>query len=263
MIIWKRSSMSTQTEIRQQRILEALSEAGRMSVATLADTFETSSITIRRDLIALTELGLIKRNHGGAELTDSKLGLHITARHFEKMVLKKPKQKALIAEAAANMILDGQSVIIGNGTTTNLMAEHLANRAILVLTYSLPLITALQNSRCEILIPGGHLYKAQGAILSASDDFITDFAATHYFVGAHSVDMSGSREFDPLLVSVERRMAARSHQTIVLADSSKFQHPSGQLSLPLSNIDKIISDDQLSESHKHQLRSNNVDVICC
>lgn len=246
--------MTVLLDTRRQQIVNVLTENGALSIEALAEHLGVSPATVRRDLAALTSSGHLRRIRGGAEIAPSAGALR-DARVFDQVSSVNGGHKDRIARAAAGLVQPGQTVILANGTTTFRMAEHLAPMDVHVATYSLPVVFALQSARCGLAVLGGFLYRGQGAILTGGDDQLSDLNAVFFFVGAHSVDGHGSRETDPLLVSVERRMASRALKTVLLVDSSKFEQPSGLLSLPMERIDAVITDTRISADMRAMLEA--------
>src|ERR1700675_3691538 len=109
-------------EERRRAILEILGREGRVLVLELAKRFETSQVTIRKDLEALHAHGLIHRTHGGALPAREGAAEDPTRREKEKL---HRQEKLRIAEAAAGMVQEGQVVILDSGTTTTEIARAL------------------------------------------------------------------------------------------------------------------------------------------
>ena len=125
--------------------MRALSGTEAVSVTALARLTGVSAVTIRRDLKELAHKGLVTRVHGGA-LRAPKRG---TAHPFPLRKTQDLEAKHLLAKATARLIDDGESVILDNGTTCDLVAENLAGRDITVLALSLRAAVTLAEA------PGG------------------------------------------------------------------------------------------------------------
>ena len=97
-------------EERRRAILELLNRDGRVLVADMAQQFETSQVTIRKDLEILHSHGLVHRTHGGALPSREGALEDPTLREKEKF---HRKEKLHIAQAAARMVSEGQVVILG------------------------------------------------------------------------------------------------------------------------------------------------------
>jgi DeoR-like helix-turn-helix domain/DeoR C terminal sensor domain len=110
------------SEERRRHILEILNRDGRVLVGDLATQFRTSQVTIRKDLDALQAHGRIYRSHGGALPARESALEDPSLREEEKL---HRKEKMHVAAAAANMVRDGQVVILASGTTTTAIASAL------------------------------------------------------------------------------------------------------------------------------------------
>src|SRR5512133_2207233 len=109
-------------EERRRAILDLLTHQGRVLVTELASQFETSQVTIRKDLEILHAHGLVHRTHGGAlPAREGALG-DPTLREKEKL---HRQEKQRIAEVAAGLVKEGQVVILDSGTTTTAIARAL------------------------------------------------------------------------------------------------------------------------------------------
>ena len=103
---------------RETIILELLSEAGKLDVTELADRLGVSQVTVRKDLDALEQKGILRREHGcanfgGRDDINNRLALHY-------------EEKKLIAKRAAEMVEAGETVMIENGSCCALLAEEIA-----------------------------------------------------------------------------------------------------------------------------------------
>jgi DeoR/GlpR family transcriptional regulator of sugar metabolism len=142
-------------EERHQQILELLGSEGRVLAADLSSRYSVSEDTIRRDLRELARSGRIQRVHGGA------LPRRAEAVPFVSRQQIDIESKTGIARAAADMIRDGQVVMIDGGTTNLRIASYLSReRSTTIVTNSLPLALALaDHPKVSVLMLGGNLLK--------------------------------------------------------------------------------------------------------
>ena len=224
-------------DFRRQRILELLAQEGQVKVIQLSELFHTTPVTIRSDLAALEKDGYLKRVTGGAVQT---------VRNFYTMDAQQRKNynseaKAAVAKATAELIDDGDTLLINSGTTTLLIAAELKKRNSLnIVTNSMAVAVDLASCPTfRVLLLGGEVnaqysfsygntaleqlsrYKADKAILSID--------------GIHS--QAGITTYHAEESPICRMMMERSHETIVAADFSKFGFES------FSNIADIQSAD--------------------
>jgi DeoR family transcriptional regulator, ulaG and ulaABCDEF operon transcriptional repressor len=150
---------------RWQQILTMVRERRVIRVTALMKELSASSATLRRDLVKLEEMGQLKRVHGGAEAIEVAQQSHLSTRAFNVSQTLNAERKRAVAEIAAGLCDDGDSIIINAGSTTWFMAEFLRNKRIQVLTNSVPISHELiATSQCRIVLPGGEVYREQGII---------------------------------------------------------------------------------------------------
>ena len=144
--------MSDSPHERRRTILRSLSPTTVHSVQALSRLTGVSVITIRRDLAELAHEGLVTRVHGGA-LRAPRRG---AARPASMRRRQDVEIKRRLAQATAQLIEDGEAVIIDSGTTCEMVAEQLAGRDIRVLCLSLSAAVALASTPGPIVtVPGG------------------------------------------------------------------------------------------------------------
>jgi len=152
------------TEERRERILTELRRDGRVLATDLSKALSVSDDTIRRDLDALAEMGLLQRVHGGA-LQRARINEDYTARQADEAIAKQS-----IARATAALIHPGQIVILDGGTTALAVAQHLPKQLeATVITTSPPVAVALAaHPGIEVITIGGRLYRYAMVAVGAS-----------------------------------------------------------------------------------------------
>jgi DeoR/GlpR family transcriptional regulator of sugar metabolism len=251
---------------RQREILAALEGDGIVSVAQLAERFGSSTITIRRDLIDLKRQGKLSRTHGGATLVAN---LHAYARYeggtFEDRASTHGARKRRIAERAAQLVSDGDSLLINAGSTTTEFARALADRQNLqVVTNGLTVAFELsKNPTCGVFLLAGTLDRKKMATVSqpgAQD--LAGIRAPSSFLGVVGLRLPDG---PMMLTQQEARMnqafVEASTDVTLLIDSSKFEAEAMFLAAPLDRVSRVITDDGISLSHKMQLERIGIEVI--
>src|SRR3712207_6170208 len=109
---------------RQAEIVDALQDHGFQSVRDLADRFEVTQSTIRRDLERLEAMDLIKRTHGGAIPVQQSETPHQFKEELHRA------EKAAIGRAMAERVLENQTILLAGGTTTLEVARHLDHQGL-------------------------------------------------------------------------------------------------------------------------------------
>ncbi|MDG6232011.1 DeoR/GlpR family DNA-binding transcription regulator [Glaesserella parasuis] len=244
------------TQQRRQIIVGLVQEQGEVSVEYLAHLFETSEVTIRKDLTALEESGFLLRRYGGA----IKLPTEMNEESQEQL----SKQKLAIASAAANQIRDHNRIIIDSGSTTGALVKALHHSGLVVMTNSLALANELIALECEptVLMTGGtwdaRSESFQGKVAA---NVLRSYDFDQLFIGADGLDLTrGTTTFNEL-IGLSQVMAEVSREVIVLIESQKIGRKMPNLELEWQQIDKLITDDQLDPNVKQQIEVLGVEVI--
>ena len=248
------------TQQRRHAIVTLLAERGELSVDWLARDFDTSEVTIRKDLAELERNGLLLRRYGGAIPVPQELVADVP--EAEQV----SKRKQAIARAAAELIRDHNRIIIDSGSTTAALIPELGKRrGLVVMTNSLAVAAALRELENEptLLMTGGtwdpHSEAFQGQV---AEQVLRSYDFDQLFVGAAGVDpLRGTTTFNEL-VGLSRVMAEVAREVVVLAESHKVGRKIPNLELPWSRIDTLITDTGLSAALKIQIEQQGVQVIC-
>ncbi len=132
------------TQQRRHTIVSLLTEQGQVSVDALSQRFETSEVTIRKDLAELEKNGLLLRRYGGA--------VPVPQEMVSEQAVKVSKQKQSIADTAAARIRDHNRIVVDSGTTTAALIPLLdKKRGLVVMTNSLQVANAIRELEHEPL----------------------------------------------------------------------------------------------------------------
>lgn len=206
---------------RQQAMLDRVRQQGFVSVEALAQYFEVTAQTIRRDINALCEQGLLRRYHGGAGLPSSIENVDYSARQVLCLA-----EKQRIAALVAQHIPDQASLFITLGTTTEEVAKALMDhRDLRVITNNLNVATILSdNPEFEVIVAGGVVRRRDRGITGeATIDFISQFKVDYGVIGISGIDQDGTLlDFDYREVRVQRAIIANSRRVFLAADHTKF-----------------------------------------
>lgn len=246
------------TQQRRHTIITELNTHGEVSVDTLAKRFETSEVTIRKDLAALESSGLLLRRYGGAV----SLPREITEPNQHKV----SKRKYAISKEAAKLIKDHNRIIIDSGRTTSTLVNELGSKkGLVVMTNSLSSADELQRMENEptILMTGGtwdpQSESFQGQV---AEQVLRAYDFDQLFIGADGIDITrGTTTFNEL-IGLSRVMAEVSREVIVMVESDKFSRKIPNLELPWDDIDTLITDDDLPSAVKIKLEKQGVNLIC-
>lgn len=242
---------------RKKKVLELLTEDQSLSVSKIAAELGVSGVTVRADLNALAEEGLIVRTHGGA----------VPAFHSHILERQKDKKgvKTAIAKCAANMVENGDTIIITAGTTTSLIARYLLGKQnIHVVTNStLILPYARINPSLRVTLIGGEFQPSEEAMVGPlALEALNQFYVSKAFIGVDGVSAKqGFTAHSLQSAELVRKMAEQADTVIAISDSSKFGKPGFARILPLSGVDTLVTDADLGKQARNALEENNVKII--
>lgn len=249
------------TEERLSKIVELLAGDRRATVSDLSRLLDVSESTIRRDLSLLQKQGLVKRTHGGAVPAAS------TA--FEPSFVQKEiefiEEKDLIGRKAAEMIEEGETVILDSGTTTLQIARHCKHkRNLSVVTNSVHIALELSGSQeIEVIVVGGSLRKNTYALVGpVAEDGLRGLYADKVFLGVNGISPDQGLSTPNIVeASVKRVMLESAREAIVVADHSKVGRATFASIAPIHRIQALISDPGLSELDQRAIEERGVRVI--
>ncbi|MAZ16770.1 MAG: ArsR family transcriptional regulator [Ahrensia sp.] len=243
---------------RQQQIIEILRDRPFASVRELQEQLGVSAATVRRDIDKIDEAGNARKVYGGVSALDTTARNPAFARPYDENRDLAVDAKLQIAELAATMVADGDSVIINGGSTCFHLGAKLADRNIRVFTNSMPLAAYLgENGKCSLTVAGGELHREPRVLYSTQP--ITYFASK-FFVGAQGINGEGLRESHPLMVKSIQELSRNVDQIVVLADSRKFSIQARNLALPLSRVGTLITDEGLTDQDAKMLEEAGVTI---
>ncbi len=244
---------------RQQKILEAVRNTGRVAVEELADSFAVTPQTIRRDLNRLCDAGQLTRVHGGAVLHS---GVANTAYAARKNMSREAKEN--IGRLCAAEIPDDASLFINIGTTTEAVAEALRGRRdLLVITNNLNVANIMAtNPDCGVMVTGGMLRRSDGGLVGESTlDAVRQFKADYAIIGVSAIDEDGSLlDFDYREVRVAQAIIANARKVFLVADASKLNRPAPVRIGHISDIDALFTDQPLPDVLARICRDHDVRV---
>ncbi len=227
---------------RQARLLEEVRAQGSASIEALAEQFQVTLQTVRRDVQRLAEAGLLARFHGGVRLPSSTTE-NIAYRQRQAL---QAEGKARIARAIAQRVPNGCSLIMNIGTTIEAVARELIrHRGLRVITNNLHVASILiDNPDCEVIIAGGVVRALdRGIVGEATVDFISQFKVDIGLIGISGIEADGTlRDYDYREVKVARTIIDHSREVWLAADHSKFHRPAMVQLAPLADIDRIFTD---------------------
>jgi DeoR family transcriptional regulator, aga operon transcriptional repressor len=247
-------------EERRRAILEALRLDGRVLVEELAKRFRTSQVTIRKDLEILHSAGKLHRTHGGALPAHESALEDPTLREKEKL---HRKEKVQIANAAANMVEEGQVVILDSGTTTTAISRALRHhKNLTIITNALNIAAELAGSSLDVILTGGTLRKNSFSLVGPiAEETLRRLNADILFLGVDGFDVQYGLSTPNLLeAKVNRAMMDVARLVVAVCDSSKFGRRSLSLIAPPSDVHRVITDRLAPKHDIEKLRKAGIHI---
>jgi len=248
---------------RQAQLLAEVRNRGSVSVEALAEQFDVTLQTVRRDVKLLADAGLLARFHGGVRVPSS------TTENIEylqrQMLNEGAKQR--IARRVAAAVPMGCSLIINIGTTTEAIArELLRHRGLRVITNNLNVAAILSdNPDCEVIVAGGIVRsRDRGIVGELTVDFIKQFKVDIGLIGISGIEADGTlRDYDYREVKVARAIIEHSREVWVGADHSKFNRPAMVEVARIDQIDTLFTDAAPPPPFPHLLTQAGVNCVTC
>jgi DeoR family fructose operon transcriptional repressor len=241
---------------RYAKIMQLLMKNKTISVNELCETLQVSEATIRRDLTHLENEDKLERTHGGACINDS-IRLNYEESFNQKEQIASDEKKR-IAKRAFEFIQPNDSIVLDSGTTTLELARLIGESTLplLIITNATTISTIIsQNEQVEFYVLGGKVrLNTQATVGTMAIDMLKRFNVSKAFVGVNGITVeNGLTTPDLEEADIKKAMLSIADERIVLTDSTKFQKVARCQIAPLSMIDKIITDTQLSSSYYEKL----------
>jgi DeoR/GlpR family transcriptional regulator of sugar metabolism len=249
------------SEPRRRKILDWIQEEGSARVRELATAFQVSEATIRQDLERLEQEGQVTREHGGAFLNTvpTQVGT-MTLHHQENM-----DQKRRIGALAADLVKDGETIILDAGTTTTEIALRLVNRRNLtVITNALNIAIILGAVPGNAVhMPGGQ-FKAPTLSLSGdkSVEYFRNIFAGKLFLATAGVALDAGLTYPSFAdLQLKEAMIKAASRVYLVADASKINKSSFTRLGSLEMIHAFITDSGISQADANAFRGRGIEML--
>ncbi|MBS3967747.1 MAG: DeoR/GlpR transcriptional regulator [Truepera sp.] len=247
-------------EDRLHYILNQVRQSGKGIVGELSAAAGVSNITLRRDLKELAEQGLIRRVHGGV--------VYPAQSPQEAPVIQRMKEnrsfKERIAKVASALIQDGESLFIGSGSTTALVARGLKGRSLSVVTNAITVVNELAGQEgVNVVVLGGMLRASELSMLGhITAQALKEVRVSKVIIGIHAIDLRAGLTNDYLPeVLTDRAILDLGSQVVLVADHSKFGKVASAFLAPLERLSTVVTDDQTDAGMLSALRQLGITVV--
>jgi DeoR family transcriptional regulator, fructose operon transcriptional repressor len=237
---------------RRQRVFEVVLARHTVAVTELAELFDVSAMTIRRDLQALEEQGLVEAVHGGARSSlQSPFELSFAQRELVDVAAKRA-----IGRLAASLVADGEAVALDASTTTLQVARNLVGRRrVTVVTNGIKAAAELgHRPGIEVIVTGGQLHQTASLVGPFARATVEQLRVDWLFFSVTGITdglaLTGPSEFD---AEIKAALMAIARRVVLVADSTKFGRDSYVRVAPLSAVHAVVSDSWLAPAWQERI----------
>jgi DeoR family transcriptional regulator of aga operon len=246
---------------RRAKIIQELQQNGKVDVSELSKNCGVSEVTIRNDLIQLEQKGMLIRTRGGALRQESVS----TDFALSEKRRRNFREKQLIGKKAAELIKDGETIIIDSGTTTLEVARNITNNSDLtILTNALNIAAILTgNKSCRVIMLGGILrVKSLSLVGTQAEENLRNYSCDKLYLGIDGIDIGyGLTTPNIEEAHLNRIMIDVVNEVILVADSSKFQRRSFAFISSIDKVQTIVTDKGIPEEEHKILIDMGIKVI--
>lgn len=230
-----------QTTQRRQAILAQVRARRSVKVGELSTELGVSAETIRKDILTLDARGLLERVHGGAVAASNRESAYESRRTINAQA------KRDIAEEAARLAADANSIYLDYGTTAFQIAQRIAasDPDVMVISASLPIITALLPcERVRLVVPGGQVRRNENLLGGPLTDKAMQglFFDIGFFGCAGVAARSGVTNFDAVENAISQLAADHCQRVVLVADHSKFDRTATLSAASIEDLDDLVTD---------------------
>jgi DeoR family transcriptional regulator, aga operon transcriptional repressor len=246
---------------RLNQMVAAIVENTSLDVAVLAEMFDVSQATVRRDLETLEQQRLVHRTHGGATTHASFHDMPLSYKSAQDLT-----EKRRIAQRARGLLDSARVIGMTGGTTVSEFARLLSGvEGLTVVTNALNIATELaSNPRLRVFAAGGEVRgSSQEAVGPSAEAFVGGYNIDVAFLGVDGVDAeAGCTNYDPVGARVNAMLRERARVAAVLADATKITRVALAPVCAISDVDVLITDSRADGAAVEAIRRRGCEVLC-
>jgi len=246
---------------RRAKIIQDLHDHGQVNVSYLSEILGVSEVTIRNDLAKLESKGLLIRTRGGA-LRQDLVGVDFTISEKRRHHLK---EKQLIGKKAAELVRDGETIILDSGSTTVEIARNLEDRKELsIITNALNIASILARYKSHrVIILGGILrHNSLSLVGSPAEQNLRNYSCDKLFLAVDGIETGyGISTPNVEEAHLNRMMIEVVNEVILVTDSSKFLRRSFAFISTLNEVNTIVTDCGIPETELNALEDMGKKLI--
>ncbi|EHJ52550.1 transcriptional regulator LacR [Streptococcus macacae] len=247
-------------EQRLEEISRLINKRGTIRVAEIVEQLQVSDMTVRRDLTELEELGVLKRIHGGAR---SNSAFQYKEMSHEEKHSQRIEEKRYIAQKAAALIEEGDTIFLGPGTTVELLAEEINNSVLQVITNCLPIFQILLQKKSDsfrVHLLGGEMRTITQSFVGEMTNIVLEkMHFSKMFFSSNGVKNNEVMTSSFQEAYTQKIALGRSVEKYLLIDASKIDKEDFTSFYQLTRLTALITDCQ--DSEKLQKISSYTEII--
>ncbi len=257
---------SDKQQTRFTTILTALQQSGRVSVDSMSGQLGVSVVTIRRDLDALEQKGLLQRTHGGAVSIEPLFYEPFRRdQSFMAQVERAAEEKRRIGRAAAALITPGETIALTPGTTTTEVIRGLPmNYNITVVTNTVNVAMELSKRKdVYVFVTGGHLHGEWFSLVgSAALKSLENMLINTMFIGADGMDAEwGASCFNADEAELNATMMRLARRRVAVVDSEKLGVVANWRICNASELNVLITDTKAADSAIEPFQKLGIEIM--
>jgi len=255
------------SEQRQFEITELICREGKASISELAEYFDVSCETIRRDLITISKGNRVRKVHGGAVA----IRPHIQDDEYAVRQVQNAYNKQKIGERAALLVKDNDVIGVDSGTCAEAFARSIFNvKNVTFIVRSLPVAAILAQKISagdfsgKVIIISGTVVPENGSIIGMKTILqLGEYHITKSFVGATAIADSGIMAGDEETALLSEMLVRQSRASYIIAESAKMYQQSFYNVCDFDEITAIITDDEhpINFSLKRKITESGAEII--
>lgn len=242
---------------RQDKIFTIFADRPNITVKELAALLNVSEVTVRKDLSALENSGVLRRTHGGIA--------QVSSDSIEKRLQFRYNEKLKIAKEAVKLVEDGDCILLEAGSTNALFARELTEqKEVKIITNSLYIPKMLKDRRnVHITVLGGYFQaEAEAMVGPLTKLLLSNLSVDKAFIGMDGFsEQLGFTCGDFMRAEVGKEMCDRARKVFVLSESSKFENVGLTTVAEFSKINTVISDKDIPPRAAGILKKYQINTI--
>lgn len=249
-------------ENRMNELVDYVSIKKNVSLENLAEKFNVSIFTIRRDIDELSKRGILIKHYGSVSISDKPVNTPV--KFIERNTLNL-KEKTKIGEIAAQQVNDGDIIFIDAGTTTMSMCDYLKDKKITLITNNIYIILKMYNvANINLFVLGGEVDNRTNSIIGIQAiNYLKNYSIDKAFIGTTGISIDhGLTNYTAIEAEIKKICIEISKKSYILVDTSKFDQSSLVKYAKLTDVSAIVSSSALPQPYTEYCQNNGIEILC-